>query len=1222
MASSCRARWLRRWPHGLRSGLVTALGALALLSAGCTGVAPVEPREETGTATAGASTCREAATVRAEVVALEQAYVLNRFGAYVPAGMLYALRRDVVAIDAARPAGPGNARLRDDKRPRPLVLRVHEGGCLEVTLHNWLSPQWVEEGGQPPYPTMALGGRQVPAAPAHLIDAAGTPTSRSLKPLAKSEQDAPRTRHASLFVTGLESDPMTGADCPVDAVCGGDGTYVGLPDRQATVFNPGTSAGVRASYRTGSLVAPGGVSVIRWVARREGTFLAHSMGAPVGGEGDGGQIGLGLFAAVNVEPPGSRWYRSQLTHGEMQRALRAGGDASAHPYAALDYGVRRADGLPLLELVDGRDIVHSDLNAVIVRDEAQRRRCTERLRGTLVDGQRCEPAFREFTVVLHDEVHAQQAFPELEEESHPLHYLKDGMGINYGVSSMGSLVVAAGPQRGVGPAAHCPECRAEEFFLSSWANGDPALVLQWDERGERPIGARYPDDPSNVHHSYLADPVVFRNLHAGPKETHVFHLHAHQWVLDASDPNSTYLDSQTISPGATFSYGIEFGGSGNRNFTPGDSIFHCHLYPHFAQGMWELWRVHDVFENGLAAGVQRPDRPADPGYDPRSRSLPDAEVAAGIATPAIVPLPGTALAPMPSAAFRGYPFYIPGEPGHRPPQPALDMDVVAAGYDNARAYASEPARADVVDGGLPRHVVRGDAESTIASLSKSRPGDPAYERVLESALGKGGAAAQLIARKVYGDFPLAFQSLAADWDRLHLRTLAHSGEPAEQAAMAYHEGTLRQDAVSLADGRLEPVPVERQPRPNWWTHSSGYLTSFAPTVAGMAPAAADAPALFHVNGRGRAPGSPYANPCPADAPRRHYRTAFVQTEITVNRHGWFDPQGRMVMLEDDVKDVVDANRRSRLPEPLFFRANSGDCIDFKSSNLIPSALNADDFQIYTPTDTIGQHIHLVKFDVTSSDGSGNGWNYEDSTFSPDEVRERVVAHNRTDPAHPLTLKVHPMFGPGGSLVRTHGDTGGPFADFLRKGQCPDRAAGETDHAYLRRLATEHPYCGAQRTTQRWWADPILVRGEPGKGRDNTLRTVFTHDHMGPSSHQQHGLYAALVIEPANSVWRANPFDVDGGPQAQAERCVAPGLRGIAAGRSIDLAARDPAASDVDDAVRAAFALRASDRASGDDRRLADDCLRVALLGGSDLSRPPVALTRAGGRDRSEPPRSA
>ena len=37
--------------------------------------------------------------------------------------------------------------------------------------------------------------------------------------------------------------------------------------------------------------------------------------------------------------------------------------------------------------------------------------------------------------------------------------------------------------------------------------------------------------------------------------------------------------------------------------------------------------------------------------------------------------------------------------------------------------------------------------------------------------------------------------------------------------------------------------------------------------------------------------------------------------------------------------------------------------------------------------------------------------------------------------------------------------------------------------------------------------------------DRTLRTVFTHDHYGPSSHQQTGLYAGLVIEPTGSVWK-------------------------------------------------------------------------------------------------------
>ena len=54
------------------------------------------------------------------------------------------------------------------------------------------------------------------------------------------------------------------------------------------------------------------------------------------------------------------------------------------------------------------------------------------------------------------------------------------------------------------------------------------------------------------------------------------------------------------------------------------------------------------------------------------------------------------------------------------------------------------------------------------------------------------------------------------------------------------------------------------------------------------------------------------------------------------------------------------------------RASTNDCITFHHTNLVPGNYEQDDFQVRTPTDIIGQHIHLVKFDVTSSDGSGNG----------------------------------------------------------------------------------------------------------------------------------------------------------------------------------------------------------------------------------------------------------
>src|SRR5262249_61134210 len=81
------------------------------------------------------------------------------------------------------------------------------------------------------------------------------------------------------------------------------------------------------------------------------------------------------------------------------------------------------------------------------------------------------------------------------------------------------------------------------------------------------------------------------------------------------------------------------------------------------------------------------------------------------------------------------------------------------------------------------------------------------------------------------------------------------------------------------------------------------------------------------------------------------------------------------------------------PQPLLVRVNSRSCITYHHTNLIPNVYELDDFRVRPTPDIIGQHIHLVKFDVTASDGSGNGWNYEDGTISPDETLERIAAIN-------------------------------------------------------------------------------------------------------------------------------------------------------------------------------------------------------------------------------------
>lgn len=988
--------------------------------------------------------CRN--TVRAEVVALDQVLFYNRLGAWNPAGMIYALKRDVVnkstklPLTAGGAAEPGNVMLREDKRPRPITLRVNAGDCLEITLYNLLNPQ-------------------------------------------KVDAEQPATRDVSIHVNGMQ-------------LIGGiasDGSFVGV--------NPS------------SLVAPGKSATYTFYAEFENTYHLYNMGSTTTAEGLGGTMSYGLFGAVNVEPASSEWYRSQITREEMDLAT-TGYTADGHPiidydatYPNIEPYIREGKaGLPIIRMTRGDEIVHSDVNAII----------TGRNRGkitgpsaasTPVNPDREQP-FREFTTIFHDETFVLQAFPGFFNDpvlNHTLHGIRDGLGINYSIASVGAEVLAN--RLNVGPMWDCVDCKAEEFFLTSWAVSDPGMLVDTpanqgldgckpdgsgcpaEAMGPKATVAKYPDDPGGVHHSYINDHVKMRNVHAGPFEHHMFHLHSHQWVFSPLNDNSSYLDGQAIGPGMGYTYDIAFGGSGNRNKTPGDAIFHCHFYPHFAQGMWELWRNHDVFEQGTELEGQ-----CDPASTtcnrtpfalgkakpiPGARALPDGEIAAGTPIPAIVPIPGLPMAPMPGfvtvkpgdqfepklpgsqIAFEfgamknpltsaednpGYPFFIDGIAGHRPPTPPLDI--------------LKDEKGELHDGGLPRHIVTGPLGAN----------NPANGMMLE-----------------------AHTRLDFNKELLKVRAVERpeEGTPAENVAMLFHEKKFHR--TFLPNGRPFGDGVK-----------SGYRT----------------------NGQPRQPGAPYAEPCVDDrgdlilqgktpfftgqtgrTPRkvefgaqnpRIYKGANIQIDAIFNKVGWHHPQQRMITLWEDVEPTLSG---ARPPEPFVMRLNTNDCATYWHTNLIPNFYEVDDFQVRTPTDVIGQHIHLVKFDVTSSDGSGNGYNYEDGTFSPDEVRERITAIND---------------GPDNGLIPADG---GPPVHLVPK-EHPFFGAGP-DGRWL----------GARTTVQRWFADPVLNK----KGEDRTLGVVFTHDHFGPSSHQQIGLYATLLVEPAGSTWVHNETGVklgtrkDGGP---------------------------------------------------------------------------------------------
>jgi hypothetical protein len=909
-------------------------------------------------AAADAQTPTCARDLEAEIVAFDQLIWYNRLGARDPGAMMFALIQDVQP-SSGNTLSPGNVKLRPGKRPRPITLRMNVGDCMIVTLNNFLS--------------------------------------------SSISHNQPHTRQVSVHVAGMQ---------PVRNILD-DGTAVG-----ANAGSPYPQTYSTATYK--------------FYAAKEGTFLLYSTGAMTGGEGDGGQIAKGLFGAVNVQPAGAEWYRSQLTAEEMGWATRTSGGipvqtAQGHP--VINYDAVYPSGHPragdyilrMLHPTTNR-IVHSDLNAIITGPN----------RGlfpagtydsVVVNRNRHQP-FREFTVIFHDETGLVQAFdnvfndPELE---HTLHSGRDAFAINYGTGGIGAEVIAN--RFGVGPMANCSECKYEEFFLSSWVVGDPAMIVDTpadadiDGDGQTDAGfkatkAFFPDDPSNVFHSYMNDHVKIRNLHAGPKEHHVFHLHAHQWLHSPNSDNSTYLDSQAIGPGAGFTYEITYNGGGNRNKTPGDAILHCHFYPHFAQGMWGLWRVHDVFEKGT---------PLDANGRPvaGARRLPDGEISAGTPIPGVVPIPTYALAPMPTNTMPGYPFYIPGRAGRRPPRPPLDVqpdNSVPGGYRN---------------GGLARHVVVGGAAT-----------NPPLNRF---------------------DFSRVNTLIHAD-------SLPETGTPLEVNAMAFH--AQRKQSTFRFDPNTGAIVAD----------------------------------TFVTNGRPAAAGAPFADPCVNDVggakgSPRAYRAASFQVDAKYNKAGWHFPQHRMFSLWADVDSVRNG---WKAPEPMFIRANTNDCVTYHLVNLIPKDYELDDFQVKTPTDIVGQHIHLVKFDVTSSDGSANGFNYEDGSMSPGEVVERIKA------------------------IRVFNSCTGATSGDARDGQftCPVPRA----HPFFGN-GPNGEWLGAMETLSRWFVDDVLNK----QGVDRTLRTVFTHDHFGPSTHQQAGLYAGLVTEPAGSTWRDPESGVqfggrfDGGP---------------------------------------------------------------------------------------------
>ncbi|KAF5407344.1 MAG: hypothetical protein Udaeo2_25540 [Candidatus Udaeobacter sp.] len=228
----------------------------------------------------------------------------------------------------------------------------------------------------------------------------------------------------------------------------------------------------------------------------------------------------------------------------------------------------------------------------------------------------------------------------------------------------------------------CADCKFEEFFLSAWSVGDPAMLVigrptracrrrrfhrprQNHRCRRRPQSAPPPNLGTRPHRRLQTRIARTRgNLHQQRRPTPSLHSpkrrertsddpsnvpQLHQRSRQVSNPSrwkrrdarasptcapvasvaqqrsGSYLDSQMISPGASYTLEMVYNGSGNRNKVVGDSIFHCHFYPHFAAGMWRCGgrMTCSKQEHSYSSSQDPQQRRRERSGGARARALPD-----------------------------------------------------------------------------------------------------------------------------------------------------------------------------------------------------------------------------------------------------------------------------------------------------------------------------------------------------------------------------------------------------------------------------------------------------------------------------------------------------------------------------------------------------------------------------------------------------------------------
>jgi len=396
-----------------------------------------------------------------------------------------------------------------------------------------------------------------------------------------------------------------------------------------------TDDGSHVGRNPSSLVGPNERRTYEWRCDHEGVFPFHDGGNYSGGE-DGTNV-HGLFGALIVEPAGARW-RDPVT-GRLSE--------DAH-------GVRELDGLYLDVLPPG--VPDACAPSTTTLDDHVWPPPVE-----LPDFD--TKAHREFVIFFHDE--PEFVPPHDTPEPHPC------AGQDTGGSTQGQA--HAGGAAGHGGQGDLMPIMPVSYRAEPMINRERILwrLLREGHVLQRPVlneeqhhsSWMFGDPVTPILKAYIGDPVRIRLIHAAVKETHVFHLHVYEWHAVAQDPNSPRIDAISIGPQTAHTI-QPLWGAGNRQQVAGDVIWHCHLYPHFHEGMWGMFRTFETLQEGTDGP---PLRSTDGRYAGRRLGrYPD-----GTRIERLLPLPDPDRPPppRPTPTKPGYPLYIPGEVRQKSPVP-------------------------------------------------------------------------------------------------------------------------------------------------------------------------------------------------------------------------------------------------------------------------------------------------------------------------------------------------------------------------------------------------------------------------------------------------------------------------------------------------------------------------------------------------------------------------